>query len=198
MDQRPEGVDDGCDSEAVQPQAATAEHALPHLSERRRLGQRLHAFSNMVSGTFYERTEKPLGVGLTEWRVLRAALFTPGVSQSEVASAQGLNVMNVSRAVAGLARKGLLEVGVDPSDRRRTLLTPTDLGRQLGADISAREHEMYSWIFAGLSPAEVALMDEMMSRVNAVLRAGGFPDPPPASRPWSELLARSSSSADDG
>jgi len=165
------------------------------VSERRRLGQRLHAFSNMVSGKFYQRTEKPLGVALTEWRVLRAALGSPGVSQRQVATAQGLHVMNVSRAVAGLRRKGLLEVRTDPSDRRRTLLSPTDLGRELGEDISAREHEMYEYIFAHLSQAEVALLGELMSRVNAVLRADGFPDPPPASRPWSEVLARRSPGA---
>jgi len=163
------------------------------VSPERRLGQRLHAFSNMVSGHYYQRTEKPLGVALAEWRVLRAVLLSPGVSQSEVASNEGLNVMNVSRAVAGLRRKGLLDVQTDPADRRRTSLNATELGRGFGADIGSRESAMYEHLFSVLSPAELALLDELMSRVNDALRAADPPPPTPASRDWRSAIEAASS-----
>ena len=159
------------------------------VSAERRLGQRLHAFSNMVSASYYQRTEKPLGIALAEWRVLRATILAPGTSQGEIAAAEGLNVMNVSRAVAGLRRKGLIAVRPDPDDRRRSQLSPTDLGEKIGADIAAREHMMYEHIFSVLSPDELALVDQLMDRVNGGLRAGHLPAPPPPSEDWKQVIA---------
>lgn len=159
------------------------------VSPERRLGQRLHAFGNMVSASYYQRTEKPIGVALPEWRVLRAAILAPGISQGEIATAEGLNVMNVSRAVAGLRRKGLLEARPDPGDRRRSLLEPTPLGEELGTDLASREQVMYEHVFSVLSPDELSLLDELMDRVNSSLRTGRLPDPPVASRDWKQAIA---------
>ncbi len=159
-----------------------------HLTTERMLGQRIHAFSNMISGHFYRRTEQPFGVSLPEWRVLRSVLLEPGVTQAEIALAQGLNVMNVSRAVAGLRKKGLIEAAPDPEDRRRTMLSSTDLGREIGSDINARERLVYDHVFDVLSEDEVAELNQLLDRVNTALRGRGLPDPPPPSRDWAEAL----------
>jgi DNA-binding MarR family transcriptional regulator len=160
------------------------------VSAERRLGQRVHAFSNMVSASYYQRTEKPFGVALAEWRVLRSTIIAPGISQGEIATAEGLNVMTVSRAVASLRRKGLLEARPDPEDRRRSLLSPTDLGRRVGVDIGAREQTVYEHVFSVLSGDELVLLDELLHRVNTKLREEDLPPPPPASEPWGELIAK--------
>lgn len=154
------------------------------------VGQRMHAFSNIVSSSYYQRTEKPLGVALPEWRVLRAAILGPNISQGEIATSEGLNVMNVSRAVAGLRRKGLLEARADPDDRRRSLLTPTELGRQVGVDLAQREQVMYEHAFSVLSEREVELLDELLGRVTEFLRTSELPALPATSLPWPEMLAR--------
>lgn len=159
-----------------------------HLTAERMLGQRIHAFSNMISGHFYRRTEQPFGVSLPEWRVLRSVLLEPGVSQGEIAIAQGLNVMNVSRAVAGLRKKGLVEAVPDPEDRRRTMLSSTELGREIGSDINARERMVYDHVFAVLDEGEVSQLNQLLDRVNTSLRGGGLPDPPPPSRDWAAVL----------
>lgn len=156
---------------------------------QRRLAQRLHAFSNTVSGTYYQRTGKPFRVALVEWRVLRSAILAPGISQGEVAIDEGLNVMNVSRAVASLRRKGLIDATPDPEDRRRSLLSPTDLGQDVGADIGLREEVMYEHLFSVLDPDELAYLDELMARVNRHVRSAEFPPPPPPSRVWADLIA---------
>lgn len=159
-----------------------------HITEERVLGQRIHAFSNMISGHFFRRTEQPFGVSLAEWRVLRSVLLEPGVSQGEIALAQGLNVMNVSRAVAGLRSKGLIETSPDPDDRRRTQLSPTQMGREIGGDINARERLVYQHVFSVLSDDEVSQLSELLDRVNMAMRDGGLPDPPPPSQDWSAVL----------
>lgn len=158
------------------------------LTIERMIGQRMHAFSNMISGNFYQRTEQPFGITLPEWRVLRSALIAPGTSQGEIATAEGLNVMNVSRAVAGLRRKGLLEVEADPEDRRRSMLIPTELGVGLGRDIGARERAIYSHVFSVLSDDEIDQLDKLLALVNTALRTTVLPDPPAASCDWRQVI----------
>ncbi|NNC80566.1 MAG: winged helix-turn-helix transcriptional regulator [Acidimicrobiales bacterium] len=158
------------------------------MTVERMLGQRIHAFSNMITGHFYRRTEQPLGVSLPEWRVLRSVLLHPGTSQGEVAGLEGLNVMNVSRAVAGLRRKGLVDVQPDPEDRRRTMLSATEVGEGIGADIATREGMVYEHVFSVLSRDEVEHLDEVLDRVNEALREVALPDPPPASRDWAAVI----------
>lgn len=161
-----------------------------HVTVERMLGQRIHAFSNMISGHFFRRTEQPFGVSLPEWRVLRSVLLEPGISQGEIAIAQGLNVMNVSRAVAGLKSKGLIEADPDPEDRRRTMLSPTELGREIGSDINGRERIVYDHVFSVLDDDEVSQLNQLLDRVNIAMREGGLPDPPAPSRDWAALLDR--------
>lgn len=163
-----------------------------HLTPERMLGQRIHAFSNMISGHFFRRTEQPFGVSLAEWRVLRSVLLEPGTSQGEIASVQGLNVMNVSRAVAGLRTKGLIEANPDPEDRRRTQLSGTDMGYDIGQDINARERLVYDHLFSVLSEDEVTQLNELLARVNTAVRKDDLPDPPLPSQDWAAILEANS------
>lgn len=158
------------------------------LSVERTLGQRIHVFSNMTSGNYYGRSELVFGVSLPEWRVLRAVLLQPEVSQVAVAAAEGLNVMNVSRAVAGLRRKTLIDVRTDPDDGRRSLLLATSLGEEIGTEIAAREQLVYETVFAALAADEIEQLDTFLALVNQRLRDVGLPDPPPPSRDWVAVL----------
>lgn len=158
------------------------------LSPERTLGQRIHAFSNMTSGHYYRRSELVFGVSLPEWRVLRSVLLHPEITQVEIASAEGLNVMNVSRAVAGLRRKTLVAARTDPEDGRRSLLTATSLGEELGEEIAAREQLVYETVFGVLDETEVEQLDKLLDRVNTALRGIGLPDPEPPTRDWPGVL----------
>jgi len=150
----------------------------------RSLGHNIHIFSNMIQASFYKRTEEPLGITRPEWRVLRSVVFSPGRSQAEVAAAEALNVMNVSRAVAGLRRKGLVEAAPDPTDGRRTLLTATDLAHELALDMIERERVMYEHLFAVLEPHEREQAEQLLTRVNAHIRSSELPPAPAPSRDW--------------
>lgn len=158
------------------------------MTQARRLGQAMHAFSNMISGFYYGRTEVPFGVSLPEWRVLRSVLLAPGTSQNSVAQIEGLNVMNVSRAVAGLRRKGLITAEPDPNDRRKTRLQATKLGQEIGVDIARREQLVYDSVFAVLTPAEMNQFEDILGRINAGLRTSELPQPTRPSRDWAETL----------
>ena len=170
----------------------------PKMSPQRIVAWRMHAFTNLVQSSYYQRTEKPLGVALPEWRVLRAALFQPGASQGEVAAGEGLNVMIVSRAVSGLRRKGLIEVQPDPKDRRRKQLVPTEMGKAFAQDMAAREQTMYSHVYSVLSTDELATLDDLLGRVNDHVRTNQLPEVPPPSRQWRDVIDAHSDTAGTG
>lgn len=58
-----------------------------------------------------------------------------GVSPSEISPVLGLDLSTVSRIADGLVQQGLVLRDADPADRRRTLLSPSDKGRELAAAI---------------------------------------------------------------
>ena len=165
-----------------------AAHGAGEMTQSRRLGQGMHAFSNMISGYYYGRTEVPFGISLPEWRVLRSVLLSPGTSQNAIAQIEGLNVMNVSRAVAGLRRKNLISAEPDTNDRRKTKLQATKLGQEIGVDIARREQLVYDSVFAVLTPAELDQFEDMLARVNSGLRTSELPQPTRPSRDWAETL----------
>jgi len=154
------------------------------LTVERSLGHNIHIFSNMIQASFYKRTEEPLGITRPEWRVLRSVVFSPGRSQADVAAAEAMNVMNVSRAVAGLRRKRLVDVEPDPADGRRSLLTATALAHELARDMVERERVMYEHLFSVLEPHERDEAERLLSRVNDHIRLSELPPAPPPSRDW--------------
>lgn len=145
-----------------------------------RLGRRLHAISSAVSREDSHRLEELFGIAMPEWRVLHGAIEQPGVSQGEIAMLDGLNAMTVSRAVASLRAKGLIEVRTNPNDRRRGMVMATDRGRRIAAEIEPRLRRWYADVFSVLSEGEIAVLDELLERVGSFVGSAGsagFVDP---------------------
>ncbi len=169
-------------------------NVLHEITIERALGQKIHVFANTISGHYYRRSEVVLGISLAEWRVLRSVLSNPGTSQAEIAVGEGLNVMNVSRAVAGLRRKRLVDATTDPDDGRRTLLSATELGADIGVDMIPREEMVYNEVFAVLSEEELATLDDLLGRVTDRLGSLELPEPPAPQKDWAAVLRGSEES----
>jgi len=167
----------------------TAGDGAPTMTTELTVGQQMHTFSNVIYGHFFGRSQQPFGITLAEWRVLRCIIHHPTTSQGEIASSERLNAMSVSRAVAALRRKGLIEVESDPEDRRRSMLSATDLGIELGADVVDRERSVYEHVFTELPPQDLAQLAELLDRIDPMLQAA-LPAHPPARRDWATALEK--------
>jgi DNA-binding MarR family transcriptional regulator len=152
------------------------------------VGHNIFVLGNIVAGGYYERAERPFGLSLAQWTVLRTVLISPESSQADVAAACGLNVMNVSRAVGGLRAKGLVEATDDPRNQRRKMLTATALGESIGSDLAERERLLYDHVFAGLSAKEIERVDVAICQVMTRLAEHPPPEPPAPSRDWRAVL----------
>lgn len=152
-------------------------------------GHSIFVLGNIVAGGYYERAERPFGLSLAQWTVLRTVLITPGLAQADIAAACGLNVMNVSRAVAGLREKGLVAASDDPRNQRRKLLEATPLGESIGEDLGERERLLYEHVFADLDANELEQLDSVIGEIVNRLANHPSPEPPPPSRDWRAVFS---------
>lgn len=70
-----------------------------------------------------------LGVNLTDLRCLRVVVQDGATSAGDLAEATGLTRAAITFAIDRLERAGLAARTTDVNDRRRTLVEPTDIGR---------------------------------------------------------------------
>jgi len=77
-------------------------------------------------------------LNLSQWRVMAAIGDNPGCSSVEVVSVTPMDKGIVSRAVASLTERALVNKTADPDDKRRGTLTLTASGTVIYASISKK------------------------------------------------------------
>jgi DNA-binding MarR family transcriptional regulator len=126
---------------------------------------------NLTARPFVESIGRAHRLNLNEWRVMLVLASHPGSAAQDVVAHTGLDKMTVSRALAGLDRRGRLVRREDPADKRRALLTLSGAGRrvyeQLGVGGKAREQQL----FAALSHADRQHLGRTLDTLIATLLA---------------------------
>lgn len=83
---------------------------------------------------------------------------------SEIAERVYLDISTVSRHVSALAAEGLIAKVPDPTDRRAHVLTLTDAGRAMLADLRARRNAWLAEVVADWSDEDLATFDTLLRR----------------------------------
>ena len=91
----------------------------PHhaLDFARFLPYRLSLLSNRISQTIADLYAERFGIGVTEWRVIAVLGRYPGLSAGAVAARTAMDKVAVSRAVARLLERELVERDTHGDDR---------------------------------------------------------------------------------
>ena len=130
---------------------------------------RLVRVVNLTARPFSESIGRLHRLTLNEWRVLLVLANHAGVAANDVAALTGLDKMSVSRALAGLVRRGRVLRRVDGLDKRRTRLRLSAEGERLyqriGAPAQARERQLFS----GIGADEQARLGRTLDRLIANL-----------------------------
>lgn len=143
---------------ATQAQALELENFLPY---------RLSVLAQLVSDGLHDLYAESFGLSVTQWRVLAAlGRFAP-LTASEVAQRVVMDKVAVSRAVASLENRRLVERAADRSDRRRAPLTLSPRGRALHARIVPLALAYEAELCAALSLEERRLLDRLSDRLSA-------------------------------
>lgn len=103
-----------------------------------------------------------------------AVLFTvahhgDGVRISEVAAEVHLDLSTVSRHVRALQDRGHLAKACDPQDRRASLVTITDTGGSALRHVMQQRSNLFADATRAWSPAELALLADLLARLHASL-----------------------------
>jgi DNA-binding MarR family transcriptional regulator len=134
-----------------------------------------------------EPDEPPVPPGLVA--IVDDVSHHEGTSVGEVAARTGLAQSLVSKTIARLRDAGVVDVSVDPSDRRRTRIAITETARlQIFAtrgdrSVTSALHDH----FPGLSGERIAEVEKLLDRLASALqdepaRTSTQPPPPPPLR----------------
>lgn len=137
------------------------------------LPYQLSVASNAVSravavGTGYESR---FGLTSAEWRVLAVVTDAGNPTQVELVRATGMDKMTISRAVARLAERGLVDRVRDDGDRRTLRLAATADGRGIHDVVAPQALQVEAALMAELLPNEIASLRSALAKLRSACRA---------------------------
>ena len=149
----------------VPKQALELENFLPY---------RLSVLAQSVSESLHDLYAGPFDLTVTQWRVMAALGHFAPLTASEVGVRIVMDKVAVSRAVAALMTRGLVERATDRADRRRASLRLSARGRTMHAKIVPLALDYEAKLTAALTPEERKLFDSLSDRLFARAEALGL------------------------
>ena len=126
-----------------------------------RLAVTADAVSRSIAQVYSERFD----LGRDEWRVLAALADAAMLRTSAVIERATLDKVAVSRALARLEGRGLVERRTDPEDGRGYLIRLRTAGRALLGKLTPMVREREAFLLAGLDDAERRALDTALDKV---------------------------------
>lgn len=145
--------------------------ALQALELENFLPYRLSVLAQLVSESLHDLYAEPFGLTVTQWRVMAAlGRFAP-LTASEVGQRIVMDKVAVSRAVAGLMERALIERATDRTDRRRASLRLSARGRAMHARIVPLALGYQERLYKALDADERRRFDILTERLFAHAKA---------------------------
>ena len=132
-----------------------------------RLNQLAQRASNTLATVYSQRFE----LSIPQWRVLATLHAEPGLTARDVGQRATLDKVTVSRALARLTERGLVDRRTCSRDGRASVLRLSTTGRRLFARIAPLALAWERELLAGLSGRECELLGELIAKLDAGLDA---------------------------
>lgn len=128
---------------------------------------RLVKLANLMTRPFFGRFAKRHELTINEWRSIVVLAARPDSAAQDISATAGLHPMNVSRAVIGLRKAGMVSETRDPENHRRTLLRLTEAGEDTFKKIAPHAERQAQLLLATLSPEELAVLNRTIDKLIA-------------------------------
>lgn len=126
------------------------------------------ALASVPSGRVFRRhIGEPFGLREVEFTLLVLLLANPGAAPKRIAQALSMAPPQLTAVVDRLAARGLLERRKSARDGRALELWLTDKGQTLARRTQAISRTMEDGMLAALSPAERAMLRELLVKLSA-------------------------------
>lgn len=126
---------------------------------------RLSVLSNKVSSAIAGEYHRRFGLAITEWRVMAVLGRFPGLSAREVTERTAMDKVAVSRAVARLLERSLIQREIHGDDRRRSVLTLSEDGFRVYDEVAPMVLECERQLLSPLSDEERAQLGRLIDKL---------------------------------
>jgi MarR family transcriptional regulator for hemolysin len=116
-------------------------------------------------GAFEQHLGRPYGLRKVEFSLLMLLLANPRISPKPLARALRVTAPKLTHLLDGLEQRGLLLREPNPQDGRSHLVRLTEDGEHLARRAEAASGPMEAELRAGLSPAEHAMLIELLGKL---------------------------------
>ena len=130
------------------------------------LPYQLSIVTNRISASFARLYSERFNLTIPEWRVMAVLGQQPGLSADEVCSETAMEKVPVSRAVSKLLNKGLLNRYFSGRDRRRSILSLSEAGYGLYAQIVPLALSYEAELKAVLTAEEQSQLERLLDKLS--------------------------------
>jgi DNA-binding MarR family transcriptional regulator len=130
---------------------------------------RLNRLAAEVSNHLSEIYRERFGLEIPEWRVLVTVAPEGGCTAQQIAAGTRMHKTRVSRAIACLEEKGLIERAANSGDRREMPLQLTKAGRRMYSELVPLALERERALLACMSREELRSFGVALERLEAFL-----------------------------
>jgi len=123
--------------------------------------------SNAVSDLIARAYQDRFGLAVPQWRLICVLAEDGGLTQGQLVARTVMDKVTVSRAAQGLLRRHLVDRSEHQADGRSHVLTLTQEGASLYAEIAPLALAYEAALIAGLAPDEVALLKRLLARLQS-------------------------------
>jgi DNA-binding MarR family transcriptional regulator len=124
------------------------------------------AISNILSIGGSRLYRRAFNIGLTEWRLMWVLAIAPGITAQRASQIMGLDKAAVSRALAALERRGLVQVAPDLSDSRQRIIKLSETGTELHGRIMIIAKERERRLLAPFTKGEIRMLTGLLRRMH--------------------------------
>ncbi len=138
--------------------AIDLEHFLPY-----RLSRLTNTVSNAIAALYRGR----FGLSIPDWRVLAVLARFPGSSAQDLVTRTRMDKVAVSRSVARLVERGMIDRTTDEQDRRLSRLSLSVEGRSVYARIVPMARDCEAALVAELAPEQREVLDALLATLQS-------------------------------
>lgn len=129
------------------------------------LPYRLNVLAETVSQSLARFYESRFGIAIPEWRVVATLGQYSKMTAKDIGAHSRMHKTKVSRAVASLETKGLVERRPNIEDMRESFLELTPKGRRVYAELTPDALAFSRALVASLSPEEQEALERILERL---------------------------------
>lgn len=139
----------------------------PRLTLDRFLPYRLSVASNAVSTRISTAYRRRFGLKIPEWRLVTILAESDRITPAVIGEKTRMDKIAVSRAASALIERGLVATTANPADGRSHLLSLTDEGRSLYAEVAPMALAAEVELFGAFTAEERRSLDRLLRRIES-------------------------------